>query len=51
MALLIGDQQDESDMEFEADVKDERFKSILEKKEFALDPTHKHFRKLAGGVY
>ena len=43
--MLVGDTLDESDMEFKADHRDERFSSALKSKEFAMDPTHKDFNK------
>jgi hypothetical protein len=38
-------------MDFEGNAEDSRFKDILNKKDFALDPTHKHYRKIAGGAF
>ena len=48
LGMLVGDVTDnESDMEFTGDAKDPRFATkINENKEFALDPTHKHFHKM-----
>lgn len=46
--LLIGDAVDESDMEFTGNAEDTRFEEILRKnKQFALDPTHKDYHKVA----
>ncbi|CDW77800.1 UNKNOWN [Stylonychia lemnae] len=37
--------------EFKADTKDKRFNAVLKGKDFALDPTHKNFRKVADGEF
>jgi len=52
LKMLVGDAQDEEDMDFQGDKADARFSSILNKnKEFALDPTHKHFNKSTTGTH
>ena len=33
------------------DIGDRRFEAVLKNKEFAIDPTHKHFRKVADGEF
>ena len=51
LTMLIGDgQDDEEDMDFKGDFADSRFKDRLSKdKDFARDPTHKHFNKMEQG--
>ena len=48
LSMLVGDvPDDESEIEFKGDVKDSRFAPFISSnKEFALDPTHKHFHKM-----
>lgn len=44
LKMLVGEgTDDEENMEFKGDKSDPRF--ITKNKEFALDPTHKHFNK------
>ena len=47
LKMLVGDvPDDEDELEFAGDKTDARFSGIITKnKEFALDPTHKHFNK------
>lgn len=37
--------------QFKANVKDRRFEAVLKNKDFALDPTHKNFKKIADGEF
>ena len=37
--------------EFKPNTKDKRFTAILENKDYALDPTHKEFKKVAEGEF
>ena len=37
--------------EFKADTQDKRFEAVLQNKEYAIDPTHKHFRKIEGSEF
>ena len=44
--MLVGEEEDEDDMEFKGDKKDGRFASVIKQnKEYALDPTHKDYHK------
>ena len=44
--MLVGEDQDDSEAEFQGNLGDSRFASqIKENKLFALDPTHKNFNK------
>jgi hypothetical protein len=48
----VGDAVDEEDMDFKGNAHDSRFsKTISHNKEFALDPTHKDFHKMAEGAF
>ena len=47
--MLIGKTKKEKDLK--ANVSDERFGAILKNKDYALDPTHKNFRKVADGEF
>ena len=50
LEILIGDQVDDEDIDFKGNMQDPRFKDQLSKnKEFARDPTHKHYNKLEQG--
>ena len=37
--------------DFKANTKDQRFHAIHKNKDYALDPTHKEFRKVADGEF
>ena len=50
LELLI-DNKNKDKEEFVANTKDSRFSAILEDKNFAIDPTHKEFRKVAEGEF
>lgn len=50
LELLIGETNNGMG-EFKADTKDKRFEAVLKNKEFALDPTHKNFKKVADGEF
>lgn len=51
LELLVGDGKMGVTADFKPNVKDKRFKAILKNKEFALDPTHKEFKKVADGEF
>lgn len=51
LELLVSEGKNDSLANFKANVGDKRFESILKKKEFAIDPTNKEFRKAVGGEY
>ena len=52
LSFLVGDAVDEDDMNFKGNASDPRFsKTIQQNKEFALDPTHKDFHKMADGAF
>ena len=51
LEMLVGDSPDEDEMMFKGDKADSRFaQAVHANKEFALDPTHKDFHKMAGGA-
>lgn len=50
LELLVGEKHNGSG-DFKANTKDSRFTAILKNKDFALDPTHKEFRKVADGEF
>lgn len=37
--------------DFKGNTRDKRFGAVLENKEFALDPTHKNYSKVADGEF
>jgi hypothetical protein len=50
--LLIGKKNNGNiEGDFKANTKDKRFEAVLKDKSFAIDPTHKNFRKVADGEY
>jgi len=52
MELLVGEKRNGVSQDFKANPLDKRFTSIIEgDKDFAIDPTHKNFRKIAGGEF
>ena len=52
LKMLIGDTVDESALEFQGNAEDPRFTELLQKnKNFALDPTHKDYHKMASGAF
>ena len=52
MELLVGDKRNGLSHDFKANPLDKRFTAILEgDKDFAIDPTHKNFRKVADGEF
>ena len=52
LELLIGKKNNGNIVgEFKANTKDKRFEAVLKDKSFAIDPTHKDFRKVADGEY
>lgn len=53
LEMLVGDvPDDEDEMGFKGDKNDSRFSKVLvQNKDFALDPTHKHFHKMQGGAF
>lgn len=50
LELLVGS-KDNGAKEVKANTADSRFEAVLKNKEFALDPTHKNYRKVADGEY
>lgn len=48
--MLIG-KSNNGTGEFKANTKDSRFEAVLKNKDYALDPTHKNFKKIADGDY
>ena len=52
LELLIGKKNNGNiEGDFKANTKDKRFEAVLKDKSFAIDPTHKNFRKVADGEY
>ena len=51
LELLVSDGKNGASAEFKPNAKDSRFKAILKDKDYALDPTHKEFRKVADGEF
>jgi hypothetical protein len=52
LELLIGKKNNGNIVgDFKANTKDKRFEAVLKDKSFAIDPTHKNFRKVADGEY
>ena len=52
LELLIGKKNNGNIVgEFKANTKDKRFEAVLKDKSYAIDPTHKNFRKVADGEY
>lgn len=51
MALLVGARKNGFEGEFKGDIEDKRFSAVIKNKEYAIDPTHKHFRKVADGEF
>ena len=49
--MLVGEGKTGVQSEFKGNVKDNRFKAVLHNKDYALDPTHKEFRKVADGEF
>jgi hypothetical protein len=51
--MLVGDESgDEENKDFKGDKTDARFATVINaNKEYALDPTHKHFHKMQGGAF
>jgi hypothetical protein len=47
----VGDTVDESEMDFKGNANDSRFSKALKNKDYALDPTHKDFHKMADGSF
>lgn len=50
LEMMIG-RKDNGAKEVKVNTKDSRFQAVLGDKEFALDPTHRNFRKVADGEY
>ena len=48
--MLIGEEKNGMG-DFKANTKDKRFHAVTKNKEYALDPTHRNFRKVAEGEY
>jgi len=52
LRMLVGEDQDEDDIDFKGNKQDSRFKDLIRtNKEFALDPTHKDFHKTNSTAY
>jgi NUC153 domain len=51
LALLVSDKHNGVKSEFKANTGDRRFEAVLRNKEYALDPTHRNFRKMAEGEF
>jgi hypothetical protein len=51
LELLVNDGKTSAQAEFKPDAKDKRFNAIIKNKDFALDPTHREFRKVADGEF
>lgn len=51
LEMLVGKKRNGLDAEFKADTSDQRFSAILKNKDFAIDPTHKNFKKVADGEF
>ena len=52
LELLIGKKNNGNIVgDFKANTNDKRFEAVLRDKQFAIDPTHKNFRKVAVGEY
>ncbi len=47
--MLVGKSRKERDLK--GDVGDSRFSAVLKDKDYALDPTHRNFRKVADGEF
>lgn len=48
---MVSEGKSASLAQFKPNAKDKRFAAILENKEYALDPTHKEFKKVADGEF
>jgi hypothetical protein len=52
LELLVGKKNNGNIVgDFKANTNDKRFEAVLRDKQFAIDPTHKNFRKVADGEY
>lgn len=51
MALLVSDKHNGLKSEIKGNIGDNRFGAVLQNREFALDPTHRHYRKVAEGEF
>lgn len=49
LELLIG--KGHNSTEFKGNTKDRRFEAVLKNKDYAMDPTHREFKKVADGEY
>lgn len=49
--MMLGESNSGAKATFKANSKDSRFGAILKDKDFALDPTNRHFRKVADGEF
>lgn len=51
MELLVDSNKTKIKQDFKGNTNDSRFTAILENKEYAIDPTHKEYRKVAEGEF
>lgn len=51
LTLLVSEKHNGIKADFKGNTDDRRFEAVLGNKEFALDPTHKNYRKMAEGEF
>jgi hypothetical protein len=49
--MLLGKSGSGTKTAFKANAKDGRFTAIMDNKDYALDPTNRHFKKVADGEF
>ena len=51
LELLIDKSGEKEKEQFKGNTKDGRFKAVLDNKDYAIDPTHREYKKVADGEF